>query len=440
MKQMFDISEQLIMEQSDEIFGVSQISWESSPWKQLSLVNDEIVISLSHAKVYVFSEPVLCLGKVNQNPTSNTAWEENSSWFKDSSQYRTVDTIDGEPMEFEWNIFPEFTTLQLVQEVHKFTNKMGEPITIPGTNYLHVDVQWHHKLLTPHLWLYLQKDFQWDVGHSSDLDQKQSGILLTSTDHEENGTESLNWWWSSSEKADTQVSEPRVQCPEERLWAKEVENYQYTSVPMEIRLKMCFAQLFLLTAQYLRSSLTVVWWIQCLSSKNGETHAGKTIWPIVRASKTVDDNTYTFDWSSCTRKFIAKVQRTSGKAPQQDRLLKFCIDTGFLKCCNCRVLNLVSTCFVFFGSLSHCCCHDVPCGNDWTDSFSVEEIRVFQACLMENPSVQVVCFENNAEWKFCLAPFVCRALLAHWRLVGAVTLGWRSGARALCPFLWFLLV
>ena len=31
LKQMFEISEQLILEQSDEIFGVSQISWESAP-------------------------------------------------------------------------------------------------------------------------------------------------------------------------------------------------------------------------------------------------------------------------------------------------------------------------------------------------------------------------------------------------------------------------
>ena len=46
------------------------------PWKQLSLVNDEEVISLSHAKVYVFSDSVLCLGKVNQNPASKTIWEE----------------------------------------------------------------------------------------------------------------------------------------------------------------------------------------------------------------------------------------------------------------------------------------------------------------------------------------------------------------------------
>ena len=43
--------------------------------KQLSMVNDEEVISLSHAKVYVFPDSVLFLGKINQNPTSNTVWD-----------------------------------------------------------------------------------------------------------------------------------------------------------------------------------------------------------------------------------------------------------------------------------------------------------------------------------------------------------------------------
>ena len=132
LKKMFVISEKLIVEQSDEIFGVSQISWENSPWKQLSLVNDEEILSLSHAKVYVVSDSVLCLGKVNQNPTSNTVWERQLSWFKDSPHYRTLDTIDGEPMEFEWNIFPGFTTLQLVDEVQKFMNKMSDPAQFQG--------------------------------------------------------------------------------------------------------------------------------------------------------------------------------------------------------------------------------------------------------------------------------------------------------------------
>ena len=65
LQQMFHISEKLIVGQSDEIFGVSPVNREDSSWKQLSFVNDEEVISLSNAKVYVFSDSVLCLGKVN---------------------------------------------------------------------------------------------------------------------------------------------------------------------------------------------------------------------------------------------------------------------------------------------------------------------------------------------------------------------------------------
>ena len=59
-------------------------------------------------------------------------WERQLEWFEDSSQYRTLDTIDGELMEFEWNFSPGFTTLQLVHEVQKFMSKMGEPEQFPG--------------------------------------------------------------------------------------------------------------------------------------------------------------------------------------------------------------------------------------------------------------------------------------------------------------------
>ena len=76
MEQMFDISEKLISEQSDEIYGVSTINCSDSAWKHLSLVGDVEVISLQHTKVYVFSDSVLCLGKVNENLQSNIAWEK----------------------------------------------------------------------------------------------------------------------------------------------------------------------------------------------------------------------------------------------------------------------------------------------------------------------------------------------------------------------------
>ena len=145
MEQMFDISDKLISEQSDEIYGVKTINWEDSSWKYLSLIGDEQVISLLHTKVYVFSDSVLCLGKMNENPQSNIAWEDRLTWFKSSPEYRALDRIDGEPMEFEWNIFPGFTTLQLSHKVQELLLRWIERNTrdIYWTDRLHVDVQRH---------------------------------------------------------------------------------------------------------------------------------------------------------------------------------------------------------------------------------------------------------------------------------------------------------
>ena len=126
MKQMFDISEKLRTEQSDEIYGISSINCEHSSWKYWSLVGDEQVVSLLHAKVYVFSDSVLCLGKVNENPKSNIAWEDRLNWFKSSQEYMALDRIDGEPMEFEWNIFPGFTTLELCTKVQELLLRLNE--------------------------------------------------------------------------------------------------------------------------------------------------------------------------------------------------------------------------------------------------------------------------------------------------------------------------
>ena len=99
---------------------------EDSSWKYLSsLIGDEEVISLMHTKVYVFSDSVLCLGKMNENPQSNIAWDDRLKWFKNSPEYRTLDRIDGEPMEFEWNIFAGFTTLQLCYKVQELLSRLS---------------------------------------------------------------------------------------------------------------------------------------------------------------------------------------------------------------------------------------------------------------------------------------------------------------------------
>ena len=125
LKQMFDISARLVSEQ-DEISGVETIGWEDSSWKYMSLIGDERVINLQRTKVYVFSDSVLCLGKIFENPQSNDAWEQRLGWLESSSKYRNFDRIDGEPMDFEWNIFPGFNTLQLSDEVRSLLLKLGE--------------------------------------------------------------------------------------------------------------------------------------------------------------------------------------------------------------------------------------------------------------------------------------------------------------------------
>ena len=92
----------------------------------MSLIGDERVINLQRTKVYVFSDSVLCLGKIHENPQSNTAWEERLGWFITSQEYRDFDRIDGEPMELEWNIFPGFNTLQLSEDVKSLLLRLGE--------------------------------------------------------------------------------------------------------------------------------------------------------------------------------------------------------------------------------------------------------------------------------------------------------------------------
>ena len=67
VKQMFDISEKLVSEQSDEIYGVKTVNWKTLHGKYLSLIGDEEVISLQRTKVFVFSDSVLCLGEKHEN-------------------------------------------------------------------------------------------------------------------------------------------------------------------------------------------------------------------------------------------------------------------------------------------------------------------------------------------------------------------------------------
>ena len=115
-KQMFDITAQMI-NNDEEIYCLDKIEYQRNTWTQLSLINDPVVIGLQSAKVYVFSDSVLCLGKVLQHPECNEAWKNRVAGVRAERNYSDFDDIKGESTEFEWNIFPGFTTLQLCVKI-----------------------------------------------------------------------------------------------------------------------------------------------------------------------------------------------------------------------------------------------------------------------------------------------------------------------------------
>ena len=76
---------------------------------------------------------MLCLGKIHQHPKANESWKDRIVWIATSQSYRDYDGISGEPTDFEWNIFPGFTTLQLYGKVTDLLSRLGEtPETFTG--------------------------------------------------------------------------------------------------------------------------------------------------------------------------------------------------------------------------------------------------------------------------------------------------------------------
>ena len=96
-------------------------------------MGDETVLNLQSTKVYVFSDSVLCFGRILQHPVSNEAWKKRIAGVMAEKSYRDYDGINGESTEFEWNIFPGFTTLQLCGKVNDLLSDLGEtPETFTG--------------------------------------------------------------------------------------------------------------------------------------------------------------------------------------------------------------------------------------------------------------------------------------------------------------------
>ena len=279
-----------------------------------------------------------------RNTASNIVWEDKLTWFKVSSQYRALDTIDGGPMEFEWNVFPRIHHIAALQQSPRVPVK-NERRTwrFHRRDHLHVDVQ-RHLMATWRQWTgmrmkpqtcfdWCEKIFNRKMVIPRDLNQKRSGIQLMKANHKENGRESLNWWWSNSEKADTQCSDPRVPVSPRR------KNYQYTSALMRERLKLFFAPVFLLISSVSTSSLRfcVRKYSACQTRTERPVLAGQSD-PLFEPAKFLMTTPTPSIEIPAQEDLLQKYEERVERLSQQNRVIKICTDAGFLKTVGSRTV------------------------------------------------------------------------------------------------------
>ena len=122
LKQMFDVTAQLVNNQ-EEINCLDRILWGKNSWTH----------SIFDAHKSMYSQILCCVSarSINiPNPTILGRKGLNGSSMRKATE---TDGNNAEPTEFEWNIFPGFTTLQLCDRISNLLSSLGQsPETFTG--------------------------------------------------------------------------------------------------------------------------------------------------------------------------------------------------------------------------------------------------------------------------------------------------------------------
>ena len=221
---------------------------------------------------------------MNEKPQSNGAWEDRLVWFKTSQEYRNLDRIDGEPMEFEWNISQDSTRCSSVKKSksYRWDQMKHQRISQEGLSSCRCSTTSHGDQETTKLnasqmlnsFLYMPEELEQDNSHFSVLVQRKSGILSVKIVHKVNGTKLRSWWCLNSAKADTQSSGPRIHCPVVSSEAKTVETCRFTIVPIWKRLKLFFRTITSVNQLSLHGALAEM----CEEYESFHDWTGKPLW------------------------------------------------------------------------------------------------------------------------------------------------------------------
>ena len=281
----------------------------------------------------------LCLGKVLQHPECNEAWKSRVAGVRAERNYRDFEDVSGESTEFEWNIFPGFTSLQLCDKISNLLSSWGQsPETLPGrilfmSMFNDICDRYDNKN-----WMFkecricegrLQKDLELVNGLSLDQVLRKSGILPKNSpqgawDHV---AEDMLLKFAESGhpifRATTPLSRGKLKSKGK---GKVVHTLQCWSRYSWYNLShYSFCQ----SAQYLRSSGSYMRWVWRPSRQHGATrYTGGSVncsWRN-QSRSTCSHDEEPRDAQIILQQYFQQVKSLS----PENRLSKFCKEAGFM--------------------------------------------------------------------------------------------------------------
>ena len=106
------------------------VEFEETSWKPTSLLCEK-AYQITIAEMCMLSDWVLCVGEMGGGP--NADWKNEIKWYSQNDHFKGLDRIDDMQTEFEWKIFPRFTTLGIFEEIQKLMkNIQCEPEHFDG--------------------------------------------------------------------------------------------------------------------------------------------------------------------------------------------------------------------------------------------------------------------------------------------------------------------
>ena len=296
-EQLFETSQRLIKDHT-EISGVSQIYWQTYLWEGTSSLC-EWTVRLSTAKVNVFSDSVLGLGKCSK--THNPMLHERTNLNGSSVPINTDNWIESTALR--WNSNGKISQYSLRCRFSTRSRTRWTKWTIQRTNHL-------------------------DIGHSTDQDQRQNVTEPIRTNRMDNGMKSLKLWWLISAKVDIPYGVEQALWNEEPWRARGLGNCPYISVVVMRQLRLFFALVFLSSARYLRSSRRHMWrmsfaWLW-LPSEYGEGSM-VSLTDLLNVSKAL------LTHQRVQGDLLLDHKQRMENLPWDDRLIKLSSDAGFAK-------------------------------------------------------------------------------------------------------------